>query len=190
MWHPYFSLSPGPHSTSSFKLEAHSQVQTTSVRLLCSVPVSPPCCSWPGTVLCRQQVLLLHDFAYEDRFAWSLPPKLTRPAAKAVHFAATANTTNTSADGDSKVLPAALVKQLGPGYNATLPVHYINSTWLCEHPSAGCVQQPNSNTQKACLLLAYTRINPDVLATAAAGGSGGSYGVRVVLPAVLASVGE
>lgn len=140
-------------------------------------------------MLCRQQVLLLHDFAYEDRFAWSLPPKLTRPAAKAVQAAAT-NTTNTPTDEDPKALPEALVKQLGPGYNATLPVHYVNSTWLCERPSSECAQQPNSTAQKACLLQAYTRINPDVLAAAAAGGSGGSYGVHVVLPAVLGSVGE
>lgn len=137
-------------------------------------------------------MLLLQDFAYEDRFAWSLLPNLTRPEAKAVHAARASNTTTTTpTDENPKALPEALVKQLGPGFNATLPVHYVNSTWLCQRPSSECAAQPNSTAQKACLLLAYTRINPDVLAAAAAaGGSGGNYSVQVVLPAVLASVGE
>lgn len=93
-----------------------------------------------------------------------------------------------TANQDPGKLPNDLIQQLGPGYNGTFSVHYINSTWLCQQPSAECARQANSTAQKACLLQAYTRINPDVVGAAA--GSGGSCGVQVVLPAVLGSVGE
>src|SRR5512139_3379082 len=38
-------------------------------------------CRWPYYDLCRQQVLLVPNFAYDDRFGWTLPTNLTRSAA-------------------------------------------------------------------------------------------------------------
>lgn len=151
-------------------------------------------CSWPNYVLCQQQALLLLDFAYEDRFGWTLPVNITRPESlslmdQQIAAGQAANATTAAAE-DPRKLPADLIRQLGPGYNGTLPVHYINSTWLCQQPSAECTRQANSTAQKACLLQGYTKVNPDVVAAAAAGDPGRNYGVQVVLPAVLGSVGK
>jgi len=137
-----------------------------------------------------QQVLLLPDFAYNDRFGWTLPQNLTRPdALQLMQPAAQDNqATNSTPEQQQQQLPKDLVQQLGPGYNGTLPVHYINSVWVCQQPSAACASQPNSTAQRVCLLQAYTQVNPD--RAAAAADPGGNYGVQVVLPAVLASVGK
>jgi hypothetical protein len=135
-------------------------------------------------------VLLLPDFAYLDRFAWTLPPNLPRSEAidgiKQELAAADQNPGNGSSQNPNR-LPKDLIKQLGPGYNGTLPVRYINSAWLCQQPSAACAKEANLSAQKACLLQAYTLINPDVVGEAA---PSGNYGVQVILPAVLGSVGE
>jgi hypothetical protein len=150
-----------------------------------------PLCSWPNYELCQQQALLLINYAYSDRFSWTLPSDLSRSdALGAMHQADTAagQTLAPTAAQDRRKLPNDLIQQLGPGYTGTFVVHYINSTWLCQQPSAECARQPNSTAQKACLLQAYTRINPDAVGAAAA--STGNYGVQVVLPAVLGSVGE
>lgn len=131
----------------------------------------------------------MQDFAYNDRFAWTLTPNLPRSEAiDAIQqeLAAQQNPANASAQHPNR-LPSDLIKQLGPGYNGTLPVRYINSAWLCQQPSAACAREPDLTAQKACLLQGYTRINPDVVGSAA---PSRNYGVQVVLPAVLGSVGE
>lgn len=146
-------------------------------------------CRWPSYSLCMQQVLLLPDFAYNDSFGWTLPQNLTRPdALQLMQSAAQDNQATNSTPEQQQKLPNDLVQQLGPGYNGTLPVRYINSVWVCQQPSAACASQPNSTAQRACLLQAYTQVNPD--RAAAAADPGGNYGVQVVLPAVLASVGK
>jgi hypothetical protein len=157
-------------------------------------PPRPSCTTlalprWPSSQLCQQQALLLQDFAYNDRFAWTLPSNLSRSdAIEAIQeeLAAQQNPANGSAQNPNR-LPSDLIKQLGPGYNGTLPVRYINSAWLCQQPSAACAREANLTAQKACLLQGYTRINPDVIGAAA---PSRNYGVQVVLPAVLGAVGE
>lgn len=138
-----------------------------------------------------QKALLLSNFAYDDRFGWTLPPNLTRSEAleamrQQQEADAAAASSSSTASNASKKLPSALVQQLGPGYNGTLPVLYVNSAWLCSEPSAQCTAQQTTEGQRACLLQAYTALNPDVVDPS---GGGRSYGVSVVLPAVLASVG-
>lgn len=100
------------------------------------------------------------------------------------------NSSSSSGPDANKSLPSELVQQLGPGYTSgSLPVHYINSAWLCEQPSAACTAVPNTSGQSVCLLQGYTRINPDVVGAAGDPNAGGyNYGVQVVLPAVLVSV--
>lgn len=135
-------------------------------------------------------MLLLSNFAYNDRFGWTLPPNLTRSAALAAmqqQQDAAAAASNSTPYTNATQLPVDLVQQLGPGYNGTLPVLYVNSVWLCSQPSAQCSAQTSPVAQRACLLQAYTALNPDVADPSASGGR--SYGVAVVLPAVLASVG-
>jgi len=146
-------------------------------------------CRWPQHRYCQQQVLLLSDFAYSDRFSWTLPTNTTRAAA----LAATAAHSQSNTTTQQGYLPPALLQRLGPGYNGSLPVHYINSTWMCEQPSAACTGQPTNGTGSPCLLAAYAELDPDAAATGPAAGSAGSsnnHGVSVVLPAVLGSVGK
>lgn len=124
----------------------------------------------------------MNNLAYDDRFGWSLPPNITRSAALA-----DMQRQEAAPSTDPAKLPAGLIQQLGPGYNGTVPVLYVNSVWLCSQPSMECVVDPTTEAQRACLLTAYTRVNPDVVSGQSGGGA--SYGVSVVLPAVLGSVG-
>lgn len=131
-------------------------------------------------------MLLLKNVSYDDRFGWTLPPGTKRSTAiQAMQQQAA----SAQASNDPTRLPADLIQQLGPGYNGTLPVLYINSVWLCPQPNMECTAQPAFAAQRACLLQAYTKVNPDVVGQQS-GGGGASYGVSVVLPAVLGSVGE
>lgn len=139
-------------------------------------------CRWPQHQFCDQQVLLLVDYAYNDRFAWS-------------RSSATSNQTDsvnaTDKGQQQQQLPEALVQHLGAGYAGTFPVRYINSTFVCQQPSAVCASAPVNGTQSACLLAEYAQLDPDAAAgVAAAGDPGRNYGLSVVLPAVLGSVRE
>jgi hypothetical protein len=78
-------------------------------------------------------------------------------------------------------------------------VQYINSAAVCQQPSAVCANASTNGTQSACLLAEYSRLDPDAIAGAgaetgagveAAAPAGRDYGISVILPAVLASVGE
>lgn len=148
-------------------------------------------CRWPHHQFCDQQVLLLVDFAYNDRFAWDNPAGSGTGDAAA---AAAPDDTNATAQQQREQLPPAVTSRLGSGYSSSLPVHYINSTFVCQQPSAACADAPSNGTRSACLLAAYARLDPDAAAGAgegaAVGAPGRKYGVSVVLPAVLASVGE
>jgi hypothetical protein len=142
---------------------------------------------WPRHRFCDEEVLLLVDYAYDDRFAWSPSPNASSPGA--------ANETD-SANSPSQArqqqqLPEALTQRLGPGYSDVLPVRYINSTFICQQPSVVCASTPVNGTQSACLLAEYAKLDPDAAAgVEAAGDPGRNYGLSVVLPAVLVSVRE
>lgn len=156
--------------------------------VLCS-----PCCRWPRYWLCKEQVLLLHNFSYTDLFGWGLPADNNAQTPPAPVGPAGNST-------PAQQLPPALVQRLGLGYMYTsgLKVHFINSTWLCGQPSAACASQPTNGTHSPCLLDAYAAFMNDSDAAAAAAEAAaaaamqdpGNYGVSGVLPAVLASVGE
>jgi hypothetical protein len=136
-------------------------------------------------------VLLLVDYAYNDRFAWGQPGSeaAAKPGAAPAAAARSADSANTTAQ---QQLPPALVNRLGTGYNGSLPVHYINSTFICQQPSLACASRPGTTngTQSACLLAEYARFDPDAAAGAATAAGSSNYGVSVILPAVLGSVGE
>lgn len=138
---------------------------------------------------CDQQLLLLVNFAYSDRFAWRDPAG----SGTGAPAAAAPDRTNATAQQQQQ-LPPAVTSRLGSGYTSSLPVRYINSTFVCQQPSAACADAPSNGTRSACLLAAYVRLDPDAAAGAGGGAAGGApgrnYGVSVVLPAVLASVGE
>jgi hypothetical protein len=136
-------------------------------------------------------VLLLRDLAYDDAFGWSLPTNITRPAL----LSALQQQASGGQDPQAQALQVqdrALTMQLGPGYNGTVPVRYVDSLWVCGAPAAACAGLQDSAAVRTCLHAHYAAINPDVLAAAAAAGAqgSGSHGVRVVLPAVLGAVGE
>jgi hypothetical protein len=146
---------------------------------------------WPEFALCQQQVLLLRDFAYSDPYAWGLPPNTSTSAAAQLAAAAGPGGASSAASNQSNASSApSPATQLSPGYNASVPVHYINSSWLCEQPSAACSGGRDPTQQHACLLAAYASRDPDAAyVEPSAGGGGPSYGVGVVLPAVLGSIG-
>jgi hypothetical protein len=160
-------------------------------------------CRWPRHQFCDQQVLLLVDYAYRDRFAWSRPLNTTPAAPNSpgqLPDSVNGSTQQQEAQPEQQ-LPPALVQRLGTGYNSTqgLPVQYINSTAVCQQPSAVCANASTNGTQNACLLAEYSRLDPDAVAGAgaetgagveAAAPAGRDYGISVILPAVLASVGE
>lgn len=69
-----------------------------------------------------------------------------------------------------------------------LPVHFVNSALVCHQPLTACTGTP-------CLLSRYAAMDPDtaagyVPAAPASDDPGRSYGVSVVLPAMLGSVGQ
>jgi hypothetical protein len=138
-------------------------------------------------------VLLLVDYAYNDRFGWTQPGSAaaTDPGAAPAPAARSTDSSNTTAQQQQQ-LPAALVDRLGTGYNGSLPVRYLNSTFICQQRSDACASTAGATngTQSACLLAEYARFDPDAAAGAVAAAGGGNYGVSVILPAVLGSVGE
>jgi hypothetical protein len=105
--------------------------------------------------LCKRPVLLLHDYAYSDRFGWGLPSEVTRSAALAANPAAAINSSSSNA---THQLPSQLQQRLGPGYNSSVPVHYINSVFMCQQPSASCAHQPSEGIKSPCLLAEYAKI--------------------------------
>eukprot|EP00878_Enallax_costatus_P002645 GHUV01002830.1.p1 GENE.GHUV01002830.1~~GHUV01002830.1.p1 ORF type:complete len:787 (+),score=114.21 GHUV01002830.1:311-2362(+) len=121
--------------------------------------------TWPAEGLCKQQAALLTDIAVSDPHGWI----------------------------DDAATPGN--DQPGPGgYNGSFTVRYINSVWLCPQPLsvADC---SNINDAAGCLVAAYDRANPDNLLVPGAAAyrlqqkeARRTYGVKVVLPAVLASV--
>lgn len=157
---------------------------------------TPATCRWPRNEFCDDQVVLLVDCAYNDRFAWTQPGAGTSPAAAHAPTAGNADSVNaTGQQQQQQQLPPALIERLGTGYNGSLPVRYINSTVVCQQPSAACASAPGgggNGTNNACLLAEYAALDPDAAAGAAAGGGdpGRNYGLSVILPAVLGSVGE
>lgn len=129
--------------------------------------------TWPADGLCGQQAALLRDVAMSDPHGW-------------VDFAA---------DGTA-VEPTQPIGSQPGGYNGTFMVHYIDTAWLCPKPLsvADCsnVQDP-----AGCLVSAYDRLNPDNLLVPGAAAyrrqqqeAARTYGFRVILPAVLATVGR
>lgn len=129
--------------------------------------------TWPATGLCSQEAAILNDIAVLDPHGW-------------VDGAAVSNASSAASQPGS-----------GSGsYGGTFLVHYVDSAWLCPQPLsvAECadVRDPNG-----CLVAAYDRANPDNLLVPGAAAyrlqqeaARRSYGTRVVLPAVLCSVGE
>lgn len=149
--------------------------------------------------MCQKEVILLSDFAYTDRFGWAFPPSVSRseafaaPTSDKYHLHVLANDTDYT-HRQGKQLPAFLIQQLGPGYNGTFPVRYINSMWLCEQPSSTCSKPPSSGGYSDCLLQEYTNLLqvPSVGSIAEnvepEPGAGGGLSVRVLVAATC--VGE
>lgn len=127
--------------------------------------MTPPVviCRWPRLEYCRQQALLLVDVDW-------------------VQF----NNASSAAGNNTTAQQHEVLRQRLGG---SLPVHFVNSVFICRQPSTVC-------TGTACLLAKYAEMDPDKAAgyvpavLSSASDSGRSYGLSVVLPAVLGSVGE
>lgn len=142
--------------------------------------------SWLGSGICNRAAALLLDFS-TDIPAGGYPPSL--PAAPG------GNQTVQKGAGFAD----AMASQLASG--GTFTYIAVKSAWVpCPRPLLNCSDVYNSYS---CLMGAYQSRNPDknpaLLAAAqaqrdavkgVAGGGGGNYGVKVVLPAVLGTVGE
>lgn len=125
--------------------------------------------TWPAESLCKQKAAMLVDVATSDPHGWI----------------------DDAAQNDNTA------EQPGLGsYNGTFTVRYINSAWLCPQPLA-VADCSNMEDPEGCLAAAYDRANPDNMLLPGAAAyrvqqeqAHKTYGVRVILPAVLASVGE
>jgi hypothetical protein len=145
--------------------------------------------TWPGNTICNNSALLLRDYAAAVPFGW---------------VAAAANASaNASGNAQQQQQQTAVyggdVDKVNGSYAGSFLISYANCSLLCQQPltAASCPGVDPRNTA-ACIAAAYQQRDPDRLlvpgaaafAAANAGkqGTGGNYGLSVVLPAVLASV--
>ncbi|KAF6258032.1 hypothetical protein COO60DRAFT_1693831 [Scenedesmus sp. NREL 46B-D3] len=159
--------------------------------------------SWPDAALCNEASLILRDYAAAEPYGWVAAANAPTSAAAAAAAAAASGGASSSPQQQQKraAVYGSEVDTLNGSYSGTFLIRYANSSLLCTQPTAAadCPGQDPGNAT-ACVAAAYQRRNPDRLlepgaaAYAAAGArwreqqSGRSYGVTVVLPAVLASV--
>jgi hypothetical protein len=149
--------------------------------------------TWPGTALCNQSTLLLRDYATAVPYGWVA-------AANATNGQAGGSGADKSTQQQQGAVYGSDVDTVNGSYSGSFIISYSNCSLVCPQSltAASCPGQDPRNAT-GCIAAAYQRRNPDRLldpgsaAFAAANvgrqqGSGGNYGLSVVLPAVLASV--